>query len=174
MPNWCENTLTIRGSKKDLQAFKKKLEDTKENDKDICIFRTFRPMPKELKKTTSPNDDAKLKKQLLEKYGAEDWYDWANNNWGTKWGFCDVQWIEDKPIKTDEQNLYDIKMYYQTAWSPGDDCLEEIFQELNNLSFFLTYEEPGMGFAGTLFVRNGTTEHKETTSYVPDDIESVW
>jgi len=174
MPNWCENTLKVRGKKKDLQAFIQKLEDAKEKDRDICIFRTFRPMPKAYAKVTSPNRDEKLASELLEKYGASDWYNWANINWGTKWGCCDTSWLYKEPMNTNHDGLYDIEMYYQTAWSPGDDCLEEIFQELKKLSFFLSYEEPGMGFAGTLFVREGKTEYKETREYIPDDIESVW
>lgn len=174
MPNWCENTLRIRGKKEDIQAFKQKLEDTKQQDRDICIFRTFRPMPKAYEGVTSPNRDEKLANELLEKYGATDWYNWANINWGTKWGCCDSCWLNEQPIGTDHDDLYDIEMYYQTAWGPGDDCLEEIFQELNNLSFFLSYEEPGMGFAGSLFVREGKTEYKQMREYIVDDIESVW
>lgn len=174
MPNWCENTLRIRGKKEDLEAFKKQLEDSKLQNKDICIFETFHPMPKEYRGVNSPNRDEDLAKELTEKYGSSDWYDWANSNWGTKWGCCDTRWHIDEPLPTDHDELYDLEMYYQTAWSPGDDCLEDIFQGLNHLSFFLTYEEPGMGFAGSLFVRNGTTEYKETREYVADDIESMW
>lgn len=174
MPNWCENTLRIRGKKEDLQAFIKKLEDAKEEDRDICIFRTFRPMPEEYKASTSPNRDEKLASELLEKYGASDWYNWANINWGTKWGCCDTSWLNKEPIVTNYGDLYDIEMYYQTAWGPGDDCLEEIFQELNNLSFFLAYEEPGMCFEGSLFVREGTTQYKDVKEYVVKDIDSLW
>jgi len=174
MPNWCENTLRIRGKKEDLEAFKQKLQDSKENDREICIFNTFRPMPKELRNDKSPQDDEALANERIAKYGASDWYNWANIVWGTKWGCCDVQWRNETPIGTNYDDLYDLEIYYQTAWAPGDDCLEEIFQKLNNLSFFLTYEEPGIGFAGSLFVRNGKTEYKETREYIADNIESLW
>lgn len=174
MPNWCDNTLRIRGKKDDLQAFKKRLEEAKTEKTGICLFSTFRPMPKEYQTVTSPNKNEKLAKELTEKYGAADWYEWANKNWGTKWGSCEAYWVIDEPSGTDYDEMYDLEISYQTAWSPGDDCLEDIFQQLDNLSFFLTYSEPGMGFEGTLFVRNGNTEYKECREYVSNDIESMW
>lgn len=174
MPNWCENTLRIRGKKEDLEVFKKQLEDSKLEKRDICLFQTFCPMPKEYRDTDSPNRDEKLAEELTKKYGASDWYNWANINWGTKWGCCDTQWPIDEPIASNHDGLYDLEMSYQTAWSPGDDCLKEIFKQLNHLSFFLQYEEPGMGFAGNLFVRNGEVEMQEYREYIQNDIESVW
>jgi len=176
MPNWCENTLTIRGAKKDLEDFKQKITPQQEDkdQKDICLFNTFRPMPIEYKGVTSPNNNEELAKTLTEKFGYRDWYSWALGVWGTKWGCCDSYWETEEPFSEDESDTYNLVLHYQTAWSPGDDCLEEIFQGLDNLSFFLNYREEGMGFEGALFVRNGKTEYKECRDIIARDIESLW
>ena len=39
-------------------------------------------MPKELRDTTA---DGSKRKNLQKKYGHDDWYGWAVENWSTKW-----------------------------------------------------------------------------------------
>lgn len=46
------------------------------------------PMPAELRNTKSPwqrDDDPELWDRYESQYGAVDWYQWANRNWGVKW-----------------------------------------------------------------------------------------
>lgn len=174
MPNWCVNTLTIRGSEEDLLSFKKKLEDSKGKDKTVCLFKTFVPIPQELENTTSPNRDEEQAEYLTEKYGFRDWYDWQHANWGIKWGCADARWSNEKPIESRNNGLFDLVLHYETPWAPGSDCLKGIFILNNNLSFFLEYEEEGMGFRGNLFVRNGEVELEEYTEYIQNDIDGVW
>lgn len=173
MPNWCTNNLTVRGKKEDVLEFKSKIDSAKQNDV-ICIFNTFIPMPEELENSVSPPRDEEKAKYFQEKYGASDWYDWQTSNWGIKWGCRELYYENEEPIRTNHDDLYDLNINYDTAWGPGDDALEDIFKENDKLSFFLTYSEPGMGFQGTLFVRNGVTEQKETIEYMENDIENVW
>lgn len=174
MPNWCNNTLTIRGKKEDLLAFKKELEDNKPKDGHVCLFQTFVPCPDELKNTTSPNKDEESTKHLLEKYGAKDWYNWQIEKWGIKWGCCSAYWEEEGLMDTHHDELFDMTLHYDTPWSPGDDCLKGIFESKDNLSFFLQYEESGMGFRGILFVKNGQLEKQECVDILETDIESLW
>lgn len=176
MPNWCLNRLVIRGEKEDLLEFKKLLDDDKVKfeDANVCLFRTFAPMPDELRDSTSPNRDEEQAKLLIEKYGAKDWYDWQINTWGIKWGCCNAEWEVSEPIPTDYGTLHDLALTYDTPWGPGDDCLKDIFRAHDKLSFFLSYEEPGMGFQGNLFVKNGNPECQEYSEYITRDIEGVW
>jgi hypothetical protein len=59
MPNWCGNTLTVRGTKEDIKKFKEKAATEKS---DLTLDKLY-PMSKKL----------------------VDWYDWCVKNWGTKW-----------------------------------------------------------------------------------------
>ena len=49
------------------------------------LLNAFIPCPKELEELTNlkPNDE--LVKKMVAKYGAEDWYVWRLDHWGTKW-----------------------------------------------------------------------------------------
>ena len=80
-------------------------------------------MPKALQGTTSPTqDEDKVKaKQRLKKYGAENWHDWACNNWGTKWNSSDTEIIEDERDG--------LTYSFNTAW----DCPREIVEKLQHI-----------------------------------------
>ena len=80
MPNWSYNILNASD-----EVLKQIVNEEGEID-----FNTVIPMPKELKGTVSPNrDDTQEKKDasknLIDKYGSDNWYDWSCENWGTKW-----------------------------------------------------------------------------------------
>jgi len=64
MPNWCFNTLKIKGEPKEIEEF---LEKAKGEQK-ISLEKLV-PIPPEQ---------------------AEDWYKWNLANWGTKWDLCEV------------------------------------------------------------------------------------
>ena len=66
MPNWCNNTIEIKGDKESIDEFKKFLDESDGKD----WFNFFLPTPVELKE--------------------EGWYDWNVQNWGCKWN-CDAQ-----------------------------------------------------------------------------------
>ena len=50
-------------------------------------------------------------KELDEKYGAHDWYDWNNKNYGTKWGDCET--------RVTRENKTTLLYHFHTAWSPS-------------------------------------------------------
>lgn len=53
---------------------------------------------------------------LIKKYGTNNWYDWSNNNWGTKWGDCDldIQITKHPHRKKEEYGEFS----FESAWSP--------------------------------------------------------
>lgn len=132
-------------------------------------FSKLRAMPEELRNTESPNrifatqkecDDymkeykdhpiisasAQTQEQvdaLQKKYGATNWYDWAIENWGTKW----------QPNEVDMESDGNILNYaFDTPWSPPTPiyhALVEKYPEIaEDISWF--YNEPGMQFSGYL------------------------
>jgi hypothetical protein len=138
----------------------------------------YRPMPDDMRDTTSPcrvvtqkeydkqmkeNEKIdrtqpwyhepkpitkKMQKALIEKYGTDNWYDWAYNNWGTKWGCYDHD--------IDGGNLR-----FSTAWSLFDtSLLTEIAVDFP--TFVLAYEEE-QGWGGEFVFEDG--ECIERTEY---------
>lgn len=49
------------------------------------------------------------------KYGCLNWYEWCNENWGSKWNACDVESDEDSGIVS-----------FMTAWAPPDGIAEAL------------------------------------------------
>lgn len=95
--------------------------DLAENN--LCFIAN--PRPEEYEDTTSPcpESEVKLQEELYRKYGAHNWYDWSNLNWGTKWG-------------TYDQECYSIGgdggvhiLKFQSAWGPpNENAMSNIIQ----------------------------------------------
>ena len=137
MPNWCENTLTIRADKKeDMKELKSLLNDTLEYDdygRPYGLLGAIISMPKELENT--------IKGRTKEKPNGDkyNWYDWCCSNWGTKWDVdCDEHTIEDDYME----------FSFNSAWAPPVAWLEKVASLFPNLHFSLKYDEPGGGFMG--------------------------
>lgn len=62
-----------------------------------CLSDAFRPMPLALRDTVSPRDDP------------NSWYQWASNNWGTKWGTYE---------ESHKVNEGEVVITFNSAWSP--------------------------------------------------------
>ena len=137
MPNWCNNTLIVEGNVEDLQRIKSLLI----NDKGEFSFNCAVPQPENLYRENISSD----KEMELNAKGIPNWYSWNNTYWGTKWDACSAY------VDTDEDN--EIRIIFQTAWSPPSDWLYGLFKKLEGIevSVQLLYDEPGMDFAGSVF-----------------------
>ena len=138
MPNWCTNTLEVKGNKKDVLAFKKlvKAKGTALSLAKIC------PEPDYTKVKVKPTYP-----KIREKYGkkqefvepSQAWWDWCIQNWGTKWD------VEAQITEISESCLvYD----FDSAWSPPTDWLKKAMEKFPELCFTLKYHEAGVGFQG--------------------------
>ena len=193
MPNHCNNRLGITGPTEDIEKFialVKNNGDNKEDD-EYNLFESLIPMPKELEGTTSPS---KGNVDLIDKYGYDNWYDWCNANWGTKWGDYSLttSGISHKKKyaystlengETDYENPVvtlsgesSIHFEYDTAWGPGcDELANGIVNRFPKLSGFISYEEPGMGFAGQLIFAEGEIKQHDQWEFhqTYDDVEDI-
>ena len=151
MPNWCENTLTIKANaNKDMEDYnrlKSLLKETLKVDKDTgCVdnlFDSIIPIPKELHNTESPKDKP-------------NWYDWCVDNWGTKWDACDCF------MYTEQYEEYnEIEFSFNTAWGPPILWLEKVGKLFPNLLLWLYYDEPGMCFRGIAHGRGEIVDNCE-------------
>ena len=131
MPNWCENKLTIEGNVESLIKFKEQAKSKEKGiDTDIRM-NNFVPMPKELINTISP-------------WEHPNWYDWALENWGTKWDITAYLVSE-----IDDELIYE----FDSAWNPPIKWLENVGPMFPELTFELEYKESGMCFQGFMMAK---------------------
>ena len=125
MPNWCENTVTLSHANPAMIARVKKAF-TAGN-----LFNEFIPMPPGLQET-------------------EAWYEWALENWGTKWDVegDDEAWaiILEQGRAAEEAAGTSVKLAFRSAWSPPI----PVYEKLSAEGFYIeaSYSEEAMEFCG--------------------------
>ena len=110
MPNWTENDVTFVCKTKEGADKLKSLLESKKRKFD---FNNIIPMPIEINETVSGSENSKpdwqkeQSKELIEKYGHDNWYSWSIDKWGTKWNS-----IESEVSQTENVLTYS----FETAW----------------------------------------------------------
>lgn len=84
----------------------------------------------------------KYSDELKSKYGYDNWYDWANANYGTKWGIYEVNKDGDQ-------------YYFQSAWSPATKIIEKLSLSFPDTNFELMFADEGGGFIGKEIIKDG-------------------
>ncbi len=91
-----------------------------------------------------------LSNLYMEKFGANNWYDWACNNWGTKWnaGSCDANGADGDYIS------------FETAWAHPEPLFRNMSKRFPELAFICSYADEDMGSnCGLSAYRNGVFQH---------------
>lgn len=155
MPNWCDNSTTIKFNSlivaNDFETWIKKVAKGTELDEhgnDLALFSFFIPEPQH-----SKEDDGIL----------PAWYQWRLDNWGCKWdaNLHHHEWIDDNTVI----------LHYSTPWGPPDVFLHAVVNADEGNEVYNSYFEPGMGFCGTF--SNGDEEHYDYSSFEdPDDVRA--
>ena len=173
MPNWVFNHLTIQGPKDQIDFIKDKLNspytrsyedywdvDTKKHiKKDISFSRPVFAFwniikPENLEAYTQTVDNTT--------WSVEDnWYNWNNRNWGTKWdvGVSDEEKYPETNLQEHKSEGEDQWLVYsfQTAWSPPIPVIQKLSALVPNCVVTLEYEEE-QGWGGEMeFVNNEIT-----------------
>ena len=120
MPNWCNNRLTI--THKDTNKLDNLMAQVRD---DACLFNSIKPMPEELRGTTSPDD-------------SPNWYDWSVDNWGTKWDACDLLSLR--------RNDNTVSFRFDSAYAPPIGVYEELAEQGFEVEAY--YVEYGNYYAG--------------------------
>ncbi len=168
MPNHVYSSMTITGEAAIIKTFAEKHFEQCHLD-----LNSFIPMPEELKGTTAPSSPprdatelelARHEKQMaerIEKYGADNWYDWRIANWGTKWGTYDGGMDNPTPNT--------IVCTFQTAWNLPDKVFEVMAEMYPTLTFQIACVEEAGFFVGDIKIVNGVIDE---TGMSND--ETVW
>ena len=159
MPNHVYNIISVE------EKYADKLEEISK----VGLCKYYAPMPKEIEKTSSPptvvseeeykkepvvnngsfksyRTTKKKVKNLIKKYGASNWYDWANKVWGTKWGCYDNE-------------CHDGIYSFTSAWSPPS---EKIIRKLSEDIPTFTFEwEEEQGYGAVWQSINGVLMNME-------------
>lgn len=159
MPNHIENIVSFTGSKNDIAEVMNVLLDGKGG----ITFNGFLPMPKELENTSSPVKivsqrdyvlavkqrekdikdgkqifgglpmTSKMQSELLSKYGVDNWYDWANKNWGTKWGAYDGNKINHNSLR------------FCSAWATPYPAMERLSEKFPEVTIKVRFADEDFG-----------------------------
>ena len=149
MPNWCNNSITIRGNVETLSQLKPVLEAGE------GLLQAIKPMPKELEGTTAPSSEP-------------NWYDWCVANWGTKW---DVS-TEGLEFIDHGDGTAEITGWFDTAWAPPIDALHTLSEDWDSCYVELYYQESGMCFVG-YWDSEGADEHYEYDGATSDTVRNM-
>ena len=140
MRNYCENSLTIKAAPEvinEVFAFVK-------SDESEFDFNKIVPMPEGI--FMGPVGTKEREMYPL------NWYDWSNENWGTKWNADDVL-IDGDTI------------HFQTAWSSCDPVIAALARQFPQASFWYTTMELDGGWCGVDEYRNGELVYSMQGSY---------
>lgn len=135
MPNWCKNNLKIYSNgEKTLE-----LLELLKNEKGEMTFNKFLPMPKELNDTekqygTEMTDEKS--KELRDKYGADNWYDWRCENWGCKWDASESAFYKNGDYWM---------VSFQTPWGPPIEFVQALSKKFNTMEFVMQYADENIG-----------------------------
>jgi len=175
MPNHVINCLEVIGEPKEVKAF---VALVSHNKSDVFDFNKIISIPEELAGTNSPveilsqeqidqtkkkyskfiKDNVRSKysfgmteedsRRLIAKYGCNNWYDWNNFNWGTKWNAYEVsKW----KFTNDGASVS-----FYTAWSPPLPLLRHTSKKFPNLIFNIKFAEEDSLFVGSFAVKDWT------------------
>jgi hypothetical protein len=146
MPNWCQNSLYIRGPKGEIQRF---LDGVKTKDSGFD-FNTSAPFPEKFRR-------GKAEEQADE---------WCLRNWGTKWRIDDTSLTILEIVKLRGDNEFEVELEFETAWSPPIPVILEASRRFTELEFDLRYSDPPTALGGIYRAKNGFDAHADCSDLV--------
>ena len=99
-------------------------------------------------------------------FGAENWYDWRVNNWGTKWEVCEFYGV-DRQHLNDSLDESTISFSFSSAWAPPIGAYEKFVEDHEECSLKAYYYEGGCDFMGCW--DNGIDDCFNPSDYKSDD-----
>ncbi len=144
MPNWCNNSITLKH--KDPAMIERAYQALCKGE----FLNEFIPVPLCLRETVAgsfgdPEKQAALEKSQqdnLNAYNYKDWYDFCVGEWGTKWDVGGDDGLIQK------LNDNEVNASFDSAWAPPI----RAYERLCEMGFIIKayYDEPGMCFCGVV------------------------
>jgi len=169
MPNWCNNTITIKGSTETVKA----LWD-QATQEDSGLLDAMIPMPEALKGTTSPDPQpgqANYKGPQPVVDGFTNWYDWAIKNWGVKWDVS-TEGLEYEDLG---DGTASITGWFDSPWGPPIEAMQKFADDMDGAYVELFYHEPGMAFVGCWDSEGGDDYYEYASADdIPDYLDEAF
>lgn len=152
MPNHTTNHLRVTGPEASIAEMQKFAK----GENSVLDCNAIIPMPPALKDTIKgsgmANDETLVEThareqreaKLVEEHGYDNWYDWCNANWDTKWGTYS---IGAEPLAWEEE-IGGVYIAFYTAWSPPLAVIAELARRFPDLRFVIDYSDEGGCYAG--------------------------
>lgn len=131
MPNSCIGYLSIKCPDNVFEQIKNYVQ----SENSIFDFNKIIPMPDYIYREPVGDEERK-------RYGENNWYDWSQKNWGTKWDAM-------------EASLDDTTYSLETAWSPCSPVIAAFAKRFPEATMRYSYSESGFGFCGVEEYQNG-------------------
>ena len=98
-----------------------------------------------------------MRQDLINRFSADNWYDWQSQHWGTKWDCYEVsnEWMET--VDPNDEYSVTIQCFYLTAWSPGTPAIQTMSEQFPSLRFEHRFADEGGGFLGYEVIQDGET-----------------
>ena len=109
-----------------------------ETEDNYFDFNAIVPEPKELLDRQPDTIDEKTK-ELVAKYGFDNWYDWRRYNWGTKWNQYGEEFYEEGWIADNEVQIV-------TAWSCPGAVLVALSKMFPNVTISYMFADEDAGY----------------------------
>lgn len=164
MPNWCNNSITIKGSTKTIQQLWEDAtaDDGSGNNHERGLLDAMVPMPAELNDTVVDIANGGRFSDPV------NWYDWRVSNWGTKW---DVS-TEGLEFTDHGDGTAEISGWFDSAWAPPVDAYSKFCEDMDGVYLEAYYEESGMCFVG-YWSSEGGDDYYEYNECSSDNIRNV-
>ena len=144
MPNWCSSVWFFSGKPEDID----RIEATK------LDFDAIMPMPKILERSYRGKASDADKEAMRKECGYDDWYEWCNAKWGTKWPAINMRTGGEKPdsVRAGPDRLV---VAMDTAWCLPMGIINKIAEDYPSVKIRITCMEEALFFGGTILVESG-------------------
>lgn len=100
--------------------------------------------------------------QILEnerRYGAQTWYEWCVQHWGSKWSACDAAFSIDKAQA----------LHFDTAWSPAFGVYKFLAKQFPNHTMIIEAFEPMNNDCATIILNKGEMQvYEDAPHFCPE------
>ena len=189
MPNWVITRIFITGLEDKIKEFEDKVIDMSEEADKAFSFQRILPIPEELVNTQCPppkskkikvktlsgeeleieeipdcnNATPEMCRDLEARFGHNNWYDWNNCNWGTKWDARESTYNQEDKI-----------LEFQTAWSCPSEVIQKMAEMFPDLTFQGTYADEDFG-SNTGWIEDGEIySFEDSTEEAYETAATLW